>query len=263
MIKHVDSIEYPIPNGVTQPLRCILEDNTRAVVKIFNNVQGNLTLVNEYICYKMAQKIDIPMPSAGLCMCDDSTMDLYNDINASNWGIGFYSTYIEKNTLLKMGIMRLVENIDIFYKIVIFDHLIYNKDRNIANLLVEYSNKRIYISVIDHSHVFKNQTIWDKYCFETGISDNDYNDIDIMQHNHEIYQMFYRTINIEFSKLISTAREVQSILTDDILEEIIMSVPSEWSVSTDNLLSLKKYLIYRRDHLIDMCSIIDTYIRTA
>ena len=125
-IKHVKIVEFAFTNGVTNPYRCVLDDDTRAVVKVFNNQQGNLSLVNEYICYILASKIGLPIPDAGICVCDNKT--IYNNCNITqdNYGLAFYSTYIEKNTLLKAGIMKYVENINMFYPLVIFDHLVYN-----------------------------------------------------------------------------------------------------------------------------------------
>lgn len=258
---HVKEVESLITNGVTKPLRCVLDDGTRAVVKVFNNEQGNLTLVNEYICYQFAKVLEIPMPLSGVCLCDDDTIDEYGELLAENKGYGFFSTYIEKNTVLKAGIMKHVWNIDIFYKVVIFDHLIYNKDRNIANLLVEYSKRGIKITVIDHTHVFKNETIWDARCFEIGMDENDYLDEDIMRSNDAMYRMFTQTMTVEHDKLVETAEKVQQLLTDDVINRVIMSIPKEWCVSERNMSALKEYLIYRREHLRATCDVIYEYIK--
>ncbi|WP_077612576.1 HipA family kinase [Clostridium sp. Marseille-P2415] len=248
-------------NGVTEPLLCILDNDKRAVVKVFNNCQGNLTLVNEYICYKLACALGLPMPNSGICLCDESTVDHSNYINKKNYGYGFYSTYLEKNTLLKQGIMKYISNIDVFLKVVIFDHLIYNTDRNIGNLLVEYRKKNIFVSVIDHSHVFKNQTIWDSNCFKIGIEENDYADNDIMIHNEQLYQMFYMTINITYENLTKCAHEMQSILTEHLLGDIMSQIPHEWHVSDINLIALKNYILYRLEHLDQICTVIIDYIK--
>ena len=202
------------------------------------------------------------MPPSGVCLCDENTIDFQGDLRDENKGYGFYSTYIEKNTILKMGIMKHVSNIDIFYKVVIFDHFVYNKDRNLANLLVEYKKNNIFISVIDHSHVFKNETIWDKNCFEIGIKENDYLDKYIMQRNNAIYQMFYQNINVDYNRLMEFAKEVQHKITDEILEQIIFNIPQEWKVSESNLRALMEYLKYRREHLPEMCQVIVDYIHS-
>lgn len=79
-------VECLITNGVTRPLRCVLDDGVRAVVKVFNNEQGNRTLVNEYRCYRLAEKLGIPMPLSGVCLCDDETIDINHELLAENKG---------------------------------------------------------------------------------------------------------------------------------------------------------------------------------
>ena len=255
-VKHVNCIENMFGNGVTEPLLCILDNDKRAVVKVFNNCQGNLTLVNEYICYNLARALGLPMPHSGICKCDENTVDSCNYINENNYGYGFYSTYLEKNTLLKQGIMKYISNIDIFLKVVIFDHLIYNTDRNIGNLLVEYRKNNILVSVIDHSHVFKNQTIWDYNCFSIGMEENDYVDNNIMIRNEQLYKMFYTTKCITYEDLISCANQMKPILTEKLLEEIMLQIPIEWNVSSTNLIALKNYILYRLSHLDQICQVI-------
>lgn len=262
IVHHVNKIEFPIQNGVTRPLRGLLDTDKRAVIKVFNNEQGNLSLVNEYICYQLATVLSLPMPYSGVCFCDADTVDEQNNLMNENMGLGFYSTYLEKNTVLKPGIMKHIQNKDIFYKMVIFDHLIYNKDRNPGNLLVEYRKRGIFISVIDHTHVFKNETIWDSQCFIRGMEDDDYLDDDIMERNSIIYRMFAQSMYIDYNLLLQTAQEVQRLLTDEVLETVVMDVPREWGVTEESLESLRRYLAYRRNHLPQMCGLIYDYIQT-
>lgn len=248
-------------NGATEPFRCIMEDDTIAVIKVFNNVQGNLSLVNEYICYELAVKLELPMPQSGICICDEHTVDSQKELKSENWGLGFFSTYLEKNALLKLGIMKYVNNIDIFYKLVIFDHLVYNKDRNIGNLLVEYSKNKINISVIDHSHVFKNEAIWNANCFKIGMRESDYLDDEIMASNDALYSMFYHTISITYEKLVDCAKKIAPLITEELLDKIFESVPKQWGTKKEDMLALKEYIIYRVAHLEDMCKVIVNYIR--
>lgn len=240
---------------------CILDDDRWAVIKTFNNVQGNLALVNEYICYRLAEILNLPMPASGICICDSNTADTNGLINANNLGYGFYSTYLKKNTLLKLGIMKYVVNIDVFYKLVIFDHVVYNMDRNMGNLLVEYKKKNIYVSVIDHTHVFKNQTIWNEVCFRQGMEERDFNDTSIMEKNDFLYQMFYRTIDIQHNKLVDSAHEICEMITDEVLNDIVLEVPKEWGVSEEDMVALQEYLFYRLSHIDEICKVIIDYIK--
>ena len=248
-------------NGATYPMLGVFENDQRAVIKAFNNPEGNLTLVNEYICYKLATVLQLPMPISGLCQCDEYTEDPTKCLSDRNYGCGFYSIYQEKNALLKLGIMKHVENLDIFYKLVVFDHLIYNKDRNPGNLLVEYKKSGVHISVIDHSHVFKNEAIWDENCFKLGIIESDYFDTDIMKQNSDLYSLFWQTITTSKDLLIDSSRQIRQQISPALLDNILSSVPNEWIVPDKDLKSLKEYILYRLAHLDDMCNIIYDYIK--
>lgn len=240
---------------------CILDDDIRAVVKSFNNVQGNLALVNEYICYRLANILNLPMPTSGICVCDSTTVDVNGLIHAENLGLGFYSTYLQKNTMLKCNIMKYVINIEIFYRLVIFDHVVYNKDRNMGNLLVEYKKKNIYVSVIDHTHVFKNETIWNANCFKKGMEEKDFEDISIMESNDYLYRMFYSTITITYEKLLLCAQEMRQLISDKTLDNILSEIPNEWGVKEEDGVALKEYLLYRLNHVKEICKVIANYIK--
>lgn len=259
-IPHVKEVEFRLMNGTTEPIRCILEDETRVVAKYYNNCQGNLILVNEYICYKMALLLGLKMPHSGICIFDENEQDKENILSSRNYGYGFYSTYFDKNTILKPGIIRFIVNVDLIYKILLFDHVVYNKDRNPGNLLVEFKAKSIYLTVIDHTHVFKNQTLWDEQCFKIGIEEDDYLDSDIMERNDTLYSMFYHYMEIKKDELYKYGEFFQKILTEERLSSIMSQVPNEWGAKKSALDALEKYLLYRLAHINDMCKVIVDYI---
>lgn len=70
--------------------------------------------------------------------------------------------------------MDYISNKETYEEIILFDQLIYNKDRNKGNLFISTGKGAKLLYAIDHTHVFKNATIWDSICFRQGISDNDY-----------------------------------------------------------------------------------------
>lgn len=84
--------------------------------------------------------------------------------------------------------MRYVSNTDSYEKILLFDHLIYNKDRNKGNLLIYFGKGDKLLYIIDHTHVFKNQTIWDQNCLRQGMIENDFKDLEILNENR--YEFF-------------------------------------------------------------------------
>ena len=85
--------------GITEPKYAILDDRFQVVVKLSRGPEGNLVLFNEYVCYRLAILIDIPMPYSGICVMDENTEVLDPDIASdNNYGYAFYSTFMPKTT---------------------------------------------------------------------------------------------------------------------------------------------------------------------
>lgn len=84
--RHLKEIDYFLTNGCTDPAKSKLDTDEIVIVKLFNNKQGNLTLVNEYISYKLAIAFKLPVVNSGICFCDSSTIDNNNCLSSSNYG---------------------------------------------------------------------------------------------------------------------------------------------------------------------------------
>jgi hypothetical protein len=254
---HVKKVFKLIENGCTEPLDAELDSGERVILKTNNNIQGNLTLVNEYVCYCLCKELGIPIPDAGIGIVDENTeSDVDSQIfSKDNYGCGFYSKRIDKATVLNEYIVPKIINKEEFYKIVLFDHFVYNKDRNRGNLLVSIS-KEVRMFAIDHSHVFKNECIWDKNCFDRGIRDCDYNDRLIIESNQLLYGYFWANLRKDKDILLGNAIEFKNKVTLNKIEGILKEIPSQWRIPDRDIISLKEYLLYRLEHLEDMCSII-------
>lgn len=75
-VLHVDKLDRRIENGCTEPFLAVLNtgcDQIHAVIKTKNNVQGILSIVNEWISYKLAVALEIVMPESGIDKIDDNT----------------------------------------------------------------------------------------------------------------------------------------------------------------------------------------------
>ena len=70
--------------GITEPKYAILDDGTQAVVKLSHGPEGNLVLFNEYVCYRLAILIDIPMPYCGICVMDENTKVFDYNVASNN-----------------------------------------------------------------------------------------------------------------------------------------------------------------------------------
>lgn len=256
IFQHLKEIDYILTNGCTNPVKGRLNTNEIVIAKVFNNEQGNLTLVNEYISYKLALALRLPVVKSGICLYNTSTIDSNNCISFDNYGPCFYSTYLEKSAPLKVGIIRLLSNIDTFYSLLLFDHIIYNKDRNIYNLLTTYTKADISFRLIDHSHVFKNETLWDANCFKIGMSEFDIYDTDILTSNHEMYSMFLQSMSFEKEKLYNVSKIFKETITSSMLNSIICEIPIEWNLRKTDSSALVEYLLYRLENITSICDMI-------
>lgn len=241
-----------------------------AVVKYPNNNEGPLVLINEFVAYKIAEAMNINIPSCGLCTLNSDSnfgpefqtqQELNNIITKDNYGICFCSSYIKMAIPFKPSFARMVCNIEDFQKIVLFDHIIYNKDRHEGNILLCTNDMKIYVYIIDHSHIFKNQCIWDRYSFSQGIEDNDYKDNDILIANQTIYNAFWKIKAFNKENALKQSQTIQSILTKDFIRDIIDSLPQPWckEVNPKDLIALEGYINYRIIHLPDIINIISNH----
>lgn len=174
MPEHISIIQHNVDNGVTEPKYALTDENTIVVIKTLNGAEGNLVLFNEFFCYRLALLIGLPMPISGICLVDGNTVDYNNTITPKQRGLGFFSTYLDKSIVLNDNIIALINNKEDFYKLIMFDHVVFNTDRNKGNLLVQYKKNNISLRVIDHTHVFINQAIWDSYCLKRGMVERDF-----------------------------------------------------------------------------------------
>lgn len=253
---YVDKVLGKVGNGITEPLDAQLSSGERAIIKLFNNSQGNLVLVNEYISYRMCSQLEIPIPEAGIGIINENTeLCIDNLVSSENYGYCFFSKRIDKVTIINRGIIPRITNKDDFYKIILFDHLVYNKDRNRGNLLVT-SGKDIKLYAIDHSHVFKNQTIWDKNCLQTGMKSDDFKDLDIIQSNEEIYNCFWEYFNKDSEILFRMANEFKTKLGYMDLDIFLSELPEQWQIPDEDAQALKNYLVYRLNHIEEICKLI-------
>ena len=254
---HIDKVYGNYPNFSTKPLHAVLNNGNRVYIKVFQNIQGNRALANEYICYKLCKILDLPIPEAGIAFLDEKTENLCNETvyNEENYGFCFFSKRIDKATVVNQAIVPKIVNKEIIYRIILFDHLVYNKDRNKGNLLVT-SGKKPTLYLIDHTHVFKNECIWDNNCFLQGMNNQDYLDKDINEANKWIYNCFWDHLAKDENVLLRNSQNFKSKINGAVFDEILNELPTSWEVSEKDAASLKEYLLYRLEHLDQMCKII-------
>lgn len=263
---HIDRLLYPIGNGVTDPI--IGDSNeTNYVIKTYNNPQGNRVLVNELLCYLIAKELEMPIPDAKIGMIDKSTIIESNvketgKFDENCYGPCFCSHYL-KNALniSSYSMLTLCNEYErIICKIMLFDHLIYNKDRNRGNLLIQSSNKTRKIFIIDHSHTFNLESIWSAVSLEQKMNDEDFKDEYIMRNNGYLYEKFKKSCKIDVLLLRETVEFFKRKLSYEFFDKIIEEIPELWENNKSELNGVSKYLKYRLkniDYYINLICNID------
>ena len=259
---HISVVQHNMENGATEPKFAMTDDTIPVVVKTNNCPEGNLILFNEYFCYRLAILLDIKMPASGICMIDGETTIYDTCVSTNQFGLGFYSTYLNKSTILVPSIINMMQNKEDFTKILLFDHLIFNTDRNPGNLLVQYYKKNVTLQVIDHSHVFINQAIWDANCLRRAIEEKDYFSTKVLENNTYLYDMFFGSMSLNSENLAKVAKSFKTKITRPTLEHLISEIPTEWMPSQTDIDALIEYLLYRILHIEDICETIKQYLQS-
>lgn len=262
---HIDELKYPIGNGTTKPIVGVA-GGRYYVIKTINNSQGNKVLVNELVSYLIATRLRLPIPNAYLCIIDRNTiidknvMDM-EDFSEDCFGIGFCSEYIEKSTVISSSRMiKLASNYnDVIPKIMLFDHIIHNKDRNRGNILLTTNKNKKELMLIDHSHVFNLETLWDSISLRQKIEAHDFNDLSIMEGNAYLYSKFKEVCPVDIITMQKNLVYFKEIMTNDLFKEVVEYVPEVWENDKEELKTLSDYLIYRFDNIETFAQIILTF----
>ncbi len=249
--------------GVTNPCYVTLDNGTNVYIKYPNNPEGDLVLLNEWISASIGKLVNINIPNFGLCYLNKGVISKIDFLKESNTGLCFYSEEVrDVFPLTTPGIFRkFITCGSEFIKLLLFDHIIYNKDRNRGNLLLTgyRNNKRIF--VIDQSHVFKNETIWDRYTFLQGTESCDFLDKEILESNQGTYQFYSESVTINRVDLLEEVNLFKSALTKEAIRDIFKSIPEEFKLASANLPELENYLNYRIEHINQIQGIIYDYFR--
>lgn len=164
-----------------------------------------------------------------------------------------------KVTKLLPTIISKMRNKEDFVKILLFDHVIFNTDRNPGNLLVRFCKDDISLKVIDHTHVFINQTFWDASCLKRAMEENDLLDTKVLEYNSYLYEMFFHNFSVTKEMLEKESLVFKSKINRNIIIGIIDIIPEEWKPKQKDIDELVNYILYRVDNLDVIISTILTY----
>lgn len=224
---------------------CSYPDGTvqEVVVKFKENVQGLMVLVNEFVAGLLAQKLRLPYPKPVLVYVSPIFAHSLNYSGIMQWrtispGLHFGTIKI-KNTVYNptKDLILKVKNISDFPRIIVFDTLTYNHDRDNeynGNFIIvnpDHDPNCSYLSIIDHGHCFGKPN-WNE---------------------NIIYNVANDTINFlpEMADKITGTEPFQQALhelteiTPAVVNKIIQSIPNEWGCTESCRQALKVFILQR------------------
>lgn len=231
--------------GVTSPLIIIGSDGINYVMKCVHGHCSPKILLNEFICAKLASLLELPLPNFKIANLSQDTIDSSIELQHLKAipGKVFCSEYIRGITSLSPLTIDNLKNQEVIPDLVAFDLLIGNSDRatdfkrgNAGNYLV---NKKQELLLIDHSHVFINQEIWDKNTLSSAMEIGS----TIDENFSERYRYFRRYINGRnpFENFINKCEAIDISVLDD----IFYNIPPEWDISSEDIDALKKFIEFQ------------------
>lgn len=256
LLVNVVEIKNKLGNGCTIPYVVWCDDGNTYVVKFPGNEQGVKTLVNEFIASNLCEYLELPIFQYNLINVkkEDYNENTENDIVPLE-GTAFGTIYNDNALIiLNSGMIAKSVNRNDAIKILIFDILIGNNDRNKGNLMIDSVSKKIYM--IDHTHIFGIGTLWDEYQLPRLIEDefkiealNQFNYNNIIE-SIKMNENFYN----ELHKFINKVKNINK----DFIENIMKNIPNDWNVSNKEKSLLVDYIYIRFnrvDEILNLLSI--------
>ena len=247
-------IERKLPLGITNPYIVKCSDEKKYVAKFPGNPEGTKVLINEYVCAELAKLLGLPIPNFKLVNVReiDKFKDLLPDIKLIN-GTVFCSEFVDKSTPVPgYYILTKVSNKYDAIKILIFDVIIGNNDRNAGNLLINFKNNSLIM--IDHSHVFVYQAIWD----ERNLSDLIGNEIDLSKMNKFHFDNLSLCLNdVNYKPVIFEFIQRIKSVDDSKIDYIIDSIPNDWIITEKEKKCLKAFLLDRFHRINEICKLLN------
>lgn len=250
-----------VKNGVTKPYYITCDDGYQYVVKFKENPEGKRVLINEYICAKIAEILDLPLAIPSIIEVDDSFVNDYGKEISEHVeckisiGLHFGTRKIKKVfQIFNSQMLESALNIECIPEILLFDQLVCNKDRdnNGGNLLFDATNMKIIM--IDHTHVFDVGPSWTANDLEQRIGEP----FQIFDANGYVYRKLIPFVkgNNPFNKFMSKLTR----LNPTVLWHIINSVPEEWQITDHEKNVLKEYLFDRLNRIEEVLPLLKPHL---
>lgn len=251
MILLVDIVEInnKLGNGSTHPYVVWCNDGNKYVAKFPGNPEREKSLVNEFICSKLCSYLELPIMPYELInvRLDNYKQEMLEDDILLLEGTAFGTIYDDRLVLvLNSDSIKKTMNHNDAVKILIFDLLIGNNDRNRGNLMINSNSKELIM--IDHTHIFNIGVVWDEWQLarlETEPFDtsrlNRFNYVNLIN-SFVFNSAFYNELDDFIDKVKS--------ITEEIVEIFLEDLPEDWNISSNEKKAIVSFVV-NRFHRVD------------
>jgi hypothetical protein len=250
-----------IRNGCTKPYYLICDDGNHYAVKFKENPETCRVLINEYVCAEIALILDLPLAEPSIVNIDDYFIsDHGNEISQHvekqvTSGTHFGSKKVKKAfQIFNSQMIEDAGNINCVPDIILFDHLICNKDRdsNGGNLLYDSNSKQLVL--IDHTHAFDLGSIWTSNELKRRINQPFFP----LNTGGFVYKKLVPFVNGNnpFGNILNKLTR----LNVDTLWHIIDSIPQEWQITPEEKSVLLEYLIDRLNRIEEVLPVLKPHL---
>jgi len=245
----VVQIQEIIEQGVTLPVRCMLNENIKAIVKYQRNRCGTNVLINEWVGNGIADLIGLTIPRYGLCNISETVIRETNEneeIDIANCGTAFFSETLTNSAPITRKALSEADNKET-ERLLLFDHLIKNEDRHKGNFLQKVAAHKI-VYFIDCSHFLtKNGDLNTPIDIEKETSEENILDPRLLSAPGENwYDIFCLNMGYREDILMKEAEKIKHVLSPGTLDMIKQSVPKEWITEESGERVENMFLILRK-----------------
>lgn len=241
-VKYVQAIKERGPHVI------LFNDGKKYVVKWKSGSSRKKEVVNEYVVSKLAKLLSLPIIPFELINISNEFIEKTPELNTApdEYHPGYhYACLFIEDCIVFADIADAppskleVNNRDVLAGMILFDQWVYNSDRNINNLLLERLGEGGYfVHMIDHGRCFPGRYKWSA---QSLCQKPEYRII-----NH-VYRWCFSLLD-DPETLLSFVPKIVA-LPNELILEVVQSIPDEWAVSDEDKEALYQYLVYQKLYL--------------
>ncbi|WP_102349258.1 HipA family kinase [Bacillus sp. Marseille-P3661] len=250
-----------VTGGTAHVILC--SDGNQYVMKMNTVSKRPKEMVNEYVFGKLAKLLSLPVIPFELIQLNEefikSTPALY--ANKPNYDPRLrYGSLVIENSIVFADKLETppskqeIINRNMLAGMIIFDQWVYNSNRSINNLLLQHTDKGgYYVHMINHDRCFPGGYRWNAKTI--GSQKPEYRML------NQVYRWCYSMLDDD--KLLVKFAERIKALPNEWIYEVIVSIPDEWEVTSEERETLYQYLIKEKVRMPKVASLFRKVIPLA